>query len=46
MNSLCKAQAYLNSVTSAVNSLAGMVMSNELQGNVEPQYKITQCTYR
>ncbi|MDE6671309.1 MAG: hypothetical protein K2K16_03845 [Ruminococcus sp.] len=40
MNFLCKAQAYLNSVTSAVNSLAGMVMSGELQGNVELQYKI------
>lgn len=40
MNFLCKAQAYLNSVVSTVNSLAGMVMSNELQGNVETQYKI------
>ena len=40
MNFLCKAQAYLNSVTSTVNSLAGMVMSNELQGNIEAQYKI------
>ena len=40
MNFLCKAQAYLNSVVSTVNSLAGMVMSDELQGNVEPQYKI------
>ena len=41
MNFLCKAQAYLNSVVSTVNSLAGMVMSDELQGNVESQYKIT-----
>ena len=40
MNFLCKAQAYLNSVTSTVNSLAGMVMSDELIGNVEAQYKI------
>ncbi|MDE6035461.1 MAG: hypothetical protein K2G36_06080 [Ruminococcus sp.] len=38
---LCKAQAYLNSVVSAVNSLSGMVMSSELHGNVESQYKIT-----
>ena len=41
MNSLCKAQAYLNSVVSTVNSLAGMVMSDELQVNIETQYKIT-----
>ncbi|MDE6666450.1 MAG: hypothetical protein K2K14_09775 [Ruminococcus sp.] len=41
MNFLCKAQAYLNSVTSTVNSLAGMVMSDELIGNVEAQYKIS-----
>ena len=41
MNFLCKAQAYLKSVTSTVNSLAGMVMSDELKGNVEAQYKIT-----
>ena len=41
MNFLCKAQAYLNSVVSAVNSLAGMVMSDKLQSNVEAQYKIT-----
>ncbi|MDE6426406.1 MAG: hypothetical protein K2K89_09790 [Ruminococcus sp.] len=40
MNFLCKAQSYLNSMISTVNSLAGMVMSNELQGNIETQYKI------
>ena len=40
MNFLCKAQAYLNSVVSTVNSLAGMVRSNELQYNIETQYKI------
>ncbi|MDE6538883.1 MAG: hypothetical protein K2K66_01710 [Ruminococcus sp.] len=40
MNFLCKAQLYLNSVISTVNSLAGMVMSNELQGSIETQYKI------
>lgn len=39
MNFLCKAQAYLNSVTSAVNSLAGMVMSDELKDNIEAQYE-------
>ena len=41
MNFLCKAQVYLNSVTSTINSLAGMVLSDELRGNVEAQYKIT-----
>ena len=40
MNFLCKAQAYLNNVTSAVNSLAGMVMSDELRENIDAQYKI------
>ena len=40
MNYLCRASAYLNSVTSTVNSLCGMVLSNELQNNVEAQYKI------
>ncbi|MDE5835344.1 MAG: hypothetical protein K2H26_07485 [Ruminococcus sp.] len=39
MNFLCKAQAYLNSVVSTVNSLAGIVMSNELRNNLEAQYK-------
>ncbi|MCM1316526.1 MAG: hypothetical protein NC244_14280 [Alistipes senegalensis] len=39
MNFLCKAQAYLNSVTSTVNSLAGIVMSDELNDNIEAQYK-------
>lgn len=40
MNFLCKAQAYLNSVTSTVNSLCGMVLSDKLQNNIEVQYKI------
>lgn len=40
MNFLCKAQTYLNSVTSTVNSLAGMVMSDELRENIDAQYKI------
>ncbi len=40
MNFLCKAQAYLNSVVSAVNSLADIVMSGELRDNIETQYKI------
>ena len=40
MNFLCKAQAYLNSVVSTINSLSGMVMSDKLQDNVESQYKI------
>ena len=39
MNFLCKAQAYLNSIVSTVNALAGMVMSDELNGNIEAQYK-------
>ena len=39
MNFLCKAQAYLNSVVSTVNSLAGIVISDELNNNIEAQYK-------
>ena len=39
MNFLCKAQAYLNSVVSTVNSLAGIIMSDELKDNIEAQYK-------
>ena len=39
MNFLCKAQAYLNSVVSTVNSLARIVMSDELKYNVKAQYK-------
>jgi len=39
MNFLCKAQAYMNSVVSTVNSLAGIAMSDELKGNIEAQYK-------
>ena len=40
MNFLCKAQAYLNSVVSIVNSLAGIAMSDELRDNIDAQYKI------
>ena len=40
MNFLCKAQTYLNSVISTVNSLAGIVMSDELRENIDVQYKI------
>ena len=39
MNFLCKAQAYLNSVVSTVNSLAGIAMSDELRDNAKAQYK-------
>lgn len=37
MNYLCRAGAYLNSITATVNSLCGMVMSDEL--SAEMQYK-------
>lgn len=40
MNYLCRAGAYLNSMTTTVNSLCGMVLSDELKGNIEAQYKI------
>ena len=40
MNYLCRAGAYLNSVTSAVNSLCSMILSDKLQDNIEVQYKI------
>lgn len=40
MNFLCKAQTYLNSAVSTVNSLAGMVMSDELRNNVDAQCRI------
>ena len=40
MNFLCKAQAYLNSVVSTVNSLAGLAMSDELRDNIDAQYKV------
>ncbi len=40
MNFLCKAQTYLNSVVSTVNSLAGMAMSDELRDNIREQYQI------
>lgn len=40
MNFLCKVQAYLNSVVSTINTLAGMTMSDELRDNIDAQYKI------
>ena len=40
MNFLCKAQTYLNSVATTVNSLANIAMSDELRDNVDAQYKI------
>ena len=40
MNLLCKVQAYLNSVVSTVNSLAGLAMSDELRDNFDAQYKV------
>jgi len=40
MNFLCKEQTYLNSITATVNSLCGMVLSDELRDNAEMQYKI------
>lgn len=40
MNFLCKAQTYLNSVVTTVNSLAGLAMSDELRDNVDAQYKV------
>jgi len=39
MNFLCKAQTYLNSIVSTINSLAGMAMNDELRDNIEAQYK-------
>lgn len=42
MNFLCKAQAYLNSIVSAVSSLAGVAMSDELKCNAEAQYKTVE----
>lgn len=38
MNYLCRAGAYLNSVTATVNSMCGMVLSGEL--NAEMQYNV------
>lgn len=38
MNYLCRTVAYLNSVTATVNSMCGMVLSGEL--NAEMQYKV------
>ena len=40
MNFLCKAQTYLNSVATTVNSLANIAMSDELRDNVDAQYKV------
>ena len=40
MNFLCKAQAYLNSVATIVNSLANIAMSDELEDSVDAQYKV------
>ncbi len=40
MNFLCKAQTYLNSIVSTVNSLCGIAMSDELKDNSEAQYKV------
>ncbi|MCM1232052.1 MAG: hypothetical protein NC489_18175 [Ruminococcus flavefaciens] len=41
MNYLCRAGAYLNSVTATVNSMCGMVLSDELRNNIEAQFKIS-----
>lgn len=38
MNYLCRAGAYLNSITTTVNSMCGMVLSGEL--SAEMQYKV------
>lgn len=38
MNYLCRADAYLKSVTATVNSMCGMVLSDEL--SAEMQYKV------
>lgn len=40
MNFLCKTQTYLNGVISTVNSLAGIAMSDELNGDFDAQYKV------
>ncbi|MCM1230870.1 MAG: hypothetical protein NC489_12115 [Ruminococcus flavefaciens] len=40
MNYLCRVSTYLNSMTSAINSLCGMTMSEELRNNTEAQYKV------
>lgn len=40
MNYLCRASTCLNSMTSAINSLCGMAMSEELGNNTEEQYKV------
>lgn len=38
MNYLCRAGTYLNSITATVNSMCGMILSGEL--NAEMQYKV------
>lgn len=40
MNYLCRASTCLNSMTSAINSLCDMAMSEELRNNTEEQYKV------
>lgn len=40
MNYLCRALTYISSTTSAINSLYGMAMSEELRNNTESQYKV------
>lgn len=40
MNYLCRASTCLNSMTSAIHSLCGMAMSEELRNNTEEQYKV------
>ncbi len=40
MNYLCRVSTCLNSMTSAINSLCGMAMSEKLGNNTEEQYKV------
>jgi len=40
MNLLCKTQAYLRHIALSVDSLSGMICSDELRGNAEMQYQI------
>ena len=40
MNLICRTEAYLKSVSATVNTLSGMICSNELKSNTETQYKI------
>lgn len=41
MNLLCKAQAYLKHIAISVDSLSGMICSDEFNGNAEMCCKIT-----